>query len=136
MVKRIINWFKNYKLRNLIYNINGDHIEIIGLENKYVKSVTIPKEINGYPVQYIRQGILASWMLEYINGEKIKNRYHIINNRFIYKLGDSIIFNIKYQIGSDYYVCYHYYSHNEYSYLINDIEYVSNLRHEFRSITY
>ena len=130
MIKRLINWFKNYKYRNLIYHIEGDHIEIIGLENKYVKSVTIPKEINGYPVQYIRQGIFASWMLEYINGEKIKNRYHLINNRFIFKVGDSIIFNIKYQIGSDY-VCYHYYDHSEYSYLINDVEYVSNFEDEY-----
>ena len=123
MIKRLINWFKDYKYRNLIYHIEGDYVIITNIKDFSSTSIRLPKAINGCEVLDIDTHLKTFGPLEYINGEKVRNDMHLINNRFIYK--GNRIYRIVYQIGNDYYVSYYlrYFHESIYSYIINNHEY-------------
>lgn len=129
MLKRLISWFENYKCRNLIYQIEDSYVIITGFKYGLVRrSIRLPKTINGYTVLNIDK-CLTRFSLGYINSEKIKNSFHIINNRFIYK--NNRIYRIEYNIGDDYYVSYYLSANHksEYSYIIGgtyNFEYYTN----------
>lgn len=119
----------------LKYEIYDGKVWIIGATDKMIPSIVIPDIIDGYPVTMIGSletlytneliipnsvnniswiGLMDHGMLKYINGQPIINGFCVINNRFIYYLGK--VYNIRYNIGGDYFTEYSmlFYNYNCY----------------------
>lgn len=110
---------------NFKYRIVNNEVIITGLIDDFVKEINIPELIDGLPVTgigeqsfycvlYVESLMIPNSVVDihwnifsfnheikYINNNKVTGESHVINNRHIYCGGD--IYDIIYQIGSDYY---------------------------------
>lgn len=110
---------------NFEYRIVNNEIIITGYSDSSSTEITIPEFIDGYPVTsigeqsfycvlYVESLMIPNSVVDihwdifsfnheikYINNNKVTGESHVINNRHIYCGGD--IYDIIYQIGSDYY---------------------------------